>query len=66
MSRYISICEIYSKIKTKDDIINYFREQGKLINKFNIIGLYYPKLSCYDNKFFLEVLQGRKKVINII
>lgn len=29
---------------------------------YKILGLYYPKLSCYDYKFFLEVLQGRKKV----
>ena len=29
MAQYISLSEIYSKIKCKDDIINYFREQGK-------------------------------------
>ena len=29
MAKYITIAEIYSKIKTKADIINYFREQGK-------------------------------------
>ena len=53
MSRYLSIAKIYSKMKTKDDIMNYFREQDKSINKFNNIGLYYPKLSSYDNRFFL-------------
>ena len=31
MSQYISISEIYSKIKNKSDIINYFREQGMLL-----------------------------------
>ena len=31
MTQYISIFEIYSKIKNKSDIINYFREQGMLI-----------------------------------
>ena len=31
MSKYITISEIYSKIKSKDDICNYFREQGEFI-----------------------------------
>ena len=26
------------------------------------IGLYYPRLLCYDNKFFLQVLGNKKKV----
>ena len=30
MNKYISIADIYSKIKSKDDIVNYFREQGNL------------------------------------
>ena len=29
MTKYITISEIYSKIRSKEDIINYFREQGK-------------------------------------
>ena len=33
--KYITISEIYSKIKSKDDIINYFLEQGNII--INII-----------------------------
>ena len=31
MAKYISISEIQSKIKSREDIINYFREQGKNI-----------------------------------
>ena len=31
MAQYISISEIYSKIRNKSDIINYFREQGTSI-----------------------------------
>lgn len=58
----ISISDIYSKLKSKEDIINYFRELGKFLNNNKSIGLYYPKLSCYDNKFFLQVLANKKKV----
>ena len=29
---------------------------------FNQTGLYFPDLPCYNNRFFLEVLQGKKKV----
>ena len=60
--QYITLSEIYTKIKSKDDIINYFREQGKIINNNKWFRTFFPKLSCYDNRFFLEVLQGKKKV----
>ena len=33
--QYITLSEIYSKIRSKDDIINDFREQGNII--INII-----------------------------
>lgn len=59
----IFVHEIYAKLKSKEDIINYFREQGKPIKLYNIIkGLYYPNYSSFNNKFFLDVLAGRKKV----
>ena len=52
---------------TKEDIINYFREHGKYdLLLLNLIGLYYPEYSCFNNKFLLDVLSGNKKVIKII
>lgn len=63
----IFLHEIYSKLKTKEDIINYFRENGKFINLiYKSKGLYYPNYSAFNNKFFLDVLAGRKKVDEII
>ena len=59
----ISINEIYLKLRTKEDKINYFREHGTLIyNILYTLGLYYPNISCYNNQFFLDVLCGKKKV----
>ena len=63
----IGINQIYTKLKTKEDIINYFREHGKYdLLLLNLIGLYYPEYSCFNNKFLLDVLSGNKKVIKII
>lgn len=52
MVKYISLTEIYSKIKTKEDIQNYYKEQGKINYNLKNIGLYYPRLFRYNNKFF--------------
>ena len=45
MSKYITISEIFSKIKSRDDIQNYFREQGNYICElYTKFMLYYPTL----------------------
>ena len=52
---------ISSKIKTKNDILDFFRETGKwyfIKNK----GFYFPNAPGFDSKFFFQVLQGSKKV----
>ena len=63
----IGINQIYTKLKTKEDIINYFREHGKYdLLLLNLIGFYYPEYSCFNNKILLDILSGNKKVINYI
>ena len=54
---------ILSKLKSKEDRINFLRETGKLI--FNILGFYLPNDKGFDAKFFIQVLKGEKNV-NII
>ncbi len=56
----ISIGDIMSKIKTKEDMINFYREQGNKNNKD--IGLYFPKYAGFYGKFFLQTLRGEKQV----
>lgn len=49
----VSVSDLSKKFKTKDDQINFCREQN----------LYFPRLPGFDTKFFLLWLQGRKKLI---
>ena len=53
MSNYISLSEIYSKIKSKDDIINYtFGINVRISFYLHGLDLYYPNLHCLENIFF--------------
>jgi hypothetical protein len=56
----VSVGEINSKIKTKEDMTNFYREQGKFF--INFTGLYFPKGPGFDGKFFLQTLRGEKQV----
>ena len=62
----ITIGEVFAKIKTREDIVNFFREQGKIYINILYIGLFYPTCSCYNTQFFLSVLSGDKLVIIFI
>lgn len=59
----IEASDLLRKIKTQEDKINFFREQGN--SKIKIIGLYFPKKVGFDGKFFLQVLRGEKQVSNL-
>ena len=58
----ITIGEVFAKIKTREDIVNFFREQGKIYIDNLYLGLFYPSCSCYNTQFFLSVLSGEKSV----
>lgn len=51
---------IMSKLKSKEDRINFLRETGNLL--FNILGFYLPNDKGFDTKFFMQVLKGEKNV----
>ena len=51
-----------TKIKTKQDIVDFFREIGKL--NYLTSGYYYPNSPGFDSKFFYQVLSGAKSVRN--
>ena len=51
---------IMSKLKSKEDRINFLREKGNLL--FNILGFYLPNDKGFDTKFFMQVLKGEKNV----
>lgn len=55
-----SMDAIHSKIRTKEERVNFFREQGNFL--LIILGLYFPNESGYDSKYFLQVLSGQKNV----
>ena len=63
----INVSEIFQKLRTKTDVINFFREQSNyctIINhQFIIIGLYYPNNPHFNKSFLLEVLSGKKKLL---
>jgi len=60
----ITIGEVFAKIKTREDIVNFFREQGNIYINYLYLGLFYPSCSCYNTQFFLSVLSG-EKLVNI-
>lgn len=51
----IKISELCKKFRTRRDRVNFCRENG----------LYLPEFPGYDMKFFLQVLQGKKKLLNL-
>lgn len=53
--------EILKKFETKNDRINFCRENSKLLF-FNIIDFYLPSHPGFDTKFFVQFLAGTKKV----
>lgn len=49
----IKLSELMKKFRTNQDRINFFREHN----------LYMPSTSGFDSKFFIQVLQGQKKLL---
>lgn len=52
-TRTMKLSELLKKFRTNQDRINFFRENN----------LYMPKAAGFDSKFFIQVLQGQKKLI---
>ena len=52
---------ILSKLRSKEDRVNFMREIGK--RYFIISGFYLPTDRGFDGKFFIQVLKGEKNVI---
>ena len=51
---------ILSKLRSKEDRVNFMREIGK--RYFIISGFYLPTDRGFDGKFFIQALKGEKNV----
>lgn len=60
----IPLADITTKLRTKEDRVNFCRENGN--NTITIIGFYLPVCAGYDLKFFLQFWGGQKKVNKIL
>lgn len=65
----INVSDIFQKLRSREDIINFFREQSN-INKFikflfYNLALFYPKNPHFSKSFLIGVLCGRKKLLPI-
>ena len=56
--------ELLKKFKSKEDRFNFMRELSIYI--YNFLDLYLPKEVGFDSNYFLRVLNGSKKVRNLI
>lgn len=54
----VDINEIFSKLRNKTDIINFFRENNKSNKIF--IAQYFPKEKSFNKEFLLGVIRGQK------
>ena len=62
----VDISDIFSKLRTKNDISNFFRENSNnkfFLFLFIIIAKYYPKEKSFNKEFLLGVLRGTKKLL---
>ena len=57
---HVDVQLLLSKLRSKEDRINFMRETGK--NFFLILGFYLPNDRGFDGKFFIQVLKGEKTV----
>lgn len=56
----VDINLVLSKLRSKEDRINFMRETGKI--NYHILGFYMPTDKGFDTKFFVQVLKGQKNV----
>ena len=56
----IDVQLLLSKLRTKEDRVNFMRESGN--HFFIILGFYLPNERGFDSKFFIQVLKGQKNV----
>ena len=57
---HVDVQLLLSKLRSKEDSINFMRETGK--NFILILGFYLPNDRGFDGKFFVQVLKGEKTV----
>jgi len=57
----MTMIDLKKKFKSKQKIIFFFNKIGKFI--YLNRGYYFPTYSCYDFKFLLSYMQGKKKVL---
>lgn len=57
---HVDVQLLLSKLRSKEDRINFMRETGKKF--FLILGFYLPNDRRFDGKFFVQILKGEKTV----
>lgn len=61
-----NVTYLKAKILSVKDCCDFSQREGKKYNFTFFIGLFFPKLPCYNVDFFYQYLANKKKVIFII